>query len=78
MVWSNVKIHNAVATSAALGFPIAAAGTIGYVRPGTVRPGCQESTFGFVYAPGVDRDRRSGCPTAPFGARWRTRSTRSL
>jgi uncharacterized protein len=26
MVWSNVKIHNAVATSAALGFPIAAAG----------------------------------------------------
>src|SRR5512139_1249906 len=34
MVWSNVKIHNAVATSAALGFPIAAAGTVGYVIAG--------------------------------------------
>ena len=29
MTWSNVTIHNAVATSAALGFPIALAGTLG-------------------------------------------------
>ena len=29
MTWCNVQIHNAVATSAALGFPIAVAGTVG-------------------------------------------------
>src|SRR4029434_307500 len=31
MIWSNVRLLNAMATSAALGFPIAAAGTIGYI-----------------------------------------------
>ena len=34
MVWCNVKMHNAVGTSAALGFPIAAAGTLGYIITG--------------------------------------------
>ena len=31
MTWCNVAIHNAVATSAALGFPIALANTVGYL-----------------------------------------------
>ena len=34
MTWCNVPIHKAVATSAALGFPIALAGTLGYVWAG--------------------------------------------
>ena len=34
MVWCNVKMHNAVATSAALGFPIALFGTMGYIISG--------------------------------------------
>ncbi|MCD8339694.1 MAG: sulfite exporter TauE/SafE family protein [Burkholderiales bacterium] len=34
MVWCNVTIHHAVATSAALGFPIAFFGTIGYIISG--------------------------------------------
>ena len=32
MTWCNVKMHNAVGTSAAFGFPIAFAGTIGYIH----------------------------------------------
>ena len=34
MVWCNVKMQNAVATSAAFGFPIALFGTIGYIISG--------------------------------------------
>src|SRR5687767_8584863 len=34
MTWCNVTMHNAVATSAALGFPIALANTVGYVIGG--------------------------------------------
>lgn len=34
MVWCNVKMHNAVATSAAIGFPIAFFGTMGYIISG--------------------------------------------
>jgi uncharacterized membrane protein YfcA len=34
MVWCNVPIHQAVATSAALGFPIALANASGYVLGG--------------------------------------------
>ena len=39
MTWCNVKIHNAVATSAALGFPIAVAGTLSNVVHGWDAPG---------------------------------------
>lgn len=34
MIWCNVKMQNAVATSAAFGFPIALFGTIGYIISG--------------------------------------------
>lgn len=34
MAWCNVPIHQAVATSAALGFPIALANTTGYIIGG--------------------------------------------
>jgi hypothetical protein len=38
MTWCNVAIHNAVATSAALGFPIALANVAGYIISG-IGPG---------------------------------------
>ena len=34
MTWCNVKVHHAIGTSAAIGFPIALAGTIGYMISG--------------------------------------------
>ena len=34
MTWCNVKVHQAIGTSAAIGFPIAVAGTIGYMIAG--------------------------------------------
>lgn len=71
MVWCNVKIHNAVATSAALGFPIAAAGTIGYIVAGwNVQglPGLPQ-TLGFVYLPALVSVAATSVLTAPLGAK---------
>jgi len=69
MVWSNVKIHNAVATSAALGFPIAAAGTVGYVIAGHGVSGLPTGTLGFVYLPALAAIAAASMLTAPFGAK---------
>jgi hypothetical protein len=41
MTWCNVAIHNAVATSAALGFPIALANVAGYIVAGHGLHGCR-------------------------------------
>lgn len=69
MVWSNVKIHNAVATSAALGFPIAAAGTIGYILAGHGEATLPAGSVGFVYLPALLSIAAASVLTAPFGAR---------
>jgi uncharacterized membrane protein YfcA len=69
MVWSNVKIHNAVATSAALGFPIAAAGTIGYIIAGLSQHALPPGTVGFVYLPALLAVAGGSVVTAPLGAR---------
>jgi uncharacterized protein len=69
MVWSNVKIHNAVATSAALGFPIAAAGTVGYMIAGASEPHLPAGTVGFVYFPALIAVAGGSVLTAPIGAK---------
>ncbi|HTN49186.1 MAG TPA: sulfite exporter TauE/SafE family protein [Burkholderiaceae bacterium] len=70
MIWSNVSIHNAVGTSAALGFPIAAAGTIGYVLAGHAQPGLPPGTLGFVYLPALFAIAIASVVTAPLGAHF--------
>lgn len=69
MVWSNIKIQNAVATSAALGFPIAAAGTVGYVISGYNEGGLPPETIGFIYWPALVAIALASVITAPLGAR---------
>lgn len=69
MVWCNVRIHNAVATSAALGFPIAAAGTVGYVVAGWGAPGLPPGSVGFIYLPALIAVAIASVLTAPLGAR---------
>lgn len=51
MVWCNVHLKKAVATSAACGFPIAIFGTIGYIVSGWGRPGLLPHSLGFVHLP---------------------------
>jgi uncharacterized membrane protein YfcA len=69
MTWCNVKIHNAVATSAALGFPIALAGTLSNVYYGSNTPGLPPGALGFVFLPGLLVVSFASVLTAPLGAR---------
>ena len=69
MTWCNVKIHNAVATSAALGFPIALAGTVGYIIAGWNLTAQPPGTFGFIYVPALVVISVASVVTAPLGAR---------
>ena len=69
MTWCNVKIHNAVATSAALGFPIAVAGTVGYAIAGGSLHDMPAGTLGFIHVPALLAVSAASVVTAPFGAR---------
>lgn len=69
MTWCNVKIHNAVATSAALGFPIALAGTLSNIYFGLQEPGLPSGSLGFIYLPALLVISLASVLTAPYGAR---------
>ncbi len=69
MTWCNVKIHQAVATSSALGFPIALAGTLGYIWAGRGLPDMPPGAFGYLYLPGLLVIATTSILTAPLGAR---------
>jgi len=69
MTWCNVPIHNAVATSAALGFPIALANTAGYVIGGWSLPPALPGAFGFLYLPALVVIALASVSFAPLGAR---------
>jgi uncharacterized membrane protein YfcA len=69
MTWCNVPIHNAVATSAALGFPIAAASVAGYIWSGWQMPGLPAGSLGYLYLPALLVIAAASVLTAPLGAR---------
>jgi len=69
MTWCNVRIHNAVATSAALGFPIALSGTISNIYFGWNEPGLPEYSLGFIYLPALVLIAMASVTLAPVGAR---------
>jgi uncharacterized membrane protein YfcA len=69
MTWCNVRIHNAVATSAALGFPIALAGTVSNIYFGWGEPGLPQYSLGFVYLPALAVIAAASVTMAPLGAR---------
>ena len=53
MLWHNIPFRQAIGTSAALGFPIALGGTIGYVATGLTLHTLPAGTLGFVYLPAL-------------------------
>ena len=70
----DVKIHNAVATSAALGFPIAAAASVGFIVAGLRATDLPPWSLGFVYLPAMAAVVVASMLSAPLGAsvahRW--------
>ncbi|MEY4591230.1 MAG: hypothetical protein RIR18_125 [Pseudomonadota bacterium] len=69
LTWCNVKVQHAIATSAAVGLPIAAGGALGYLVNGWGHPGLPEHSVGFVYWPAVLGIVLASMPVAPFGAK---------
>ena len=69
MSWCNVKMHDAIGTSAAIGFPIALAGTLGYMVSGYDASGLPAGNLGFIYLPALAVLVLFSMSTAPLGAR---------
>ncbi|NYT63993.1 sulfite exporter TauE/SafE family protein [Alcaligenaceae bacterium] len=69
MTRSNVAVHNAVATSAALGFFIAVANSAGYIYSGFREVAGQPGMLGYIYWPALIVLSAMSVLTAPYGAR---------
>lgn len=69
MTACNIGIRNCVATSAALGLPIAIAGTLGFVVAGLGQRGLPSHTVGYVYVPALLAIVAASVISAPIGAR---------
>jgi uncharacterized membrane protein YfcA len=69
MTWCKVPLRRAIGTSAAIGFPIAAAGTIGYVLNGLRVARLPDWSLGFVYLPALALIVVTSMLAAPLGAR---------
>ncbi|MBU3654124.1 MAG: sulfite exporter TauE/SafE family protein [Limnohabitans sp.] len=68
MTWCNVAIHNAVATSAALGFPIALANVAGYIVSGLSLDQLPPYSFGYLWLPALVVVACCSVLMAPVGA----------
>ena len=69
MTWCNVAMHNAVATSAALGLPIAMANVAGYVLGGKSVSGLPPGSVGYIWLPALALIATASVFTAPLGAK---------
>jgi uncharacterized membrane protein YfcA len=69
LIWCNTDLRRAIGTSAAVGFPIAVAGTLGYVISGHAVDGLPVGNLGFVYLPALAAIAAGSWLTAPLGAR---------
>ena len=69
MTWCNVVIHNAVATSAALGFPIALANAVGYVFAGQGVQDLPPASVGYIYLPALVVIASVSVLMAPLGVK---------
>lgn len=69
MSWCNVPVHTAIATSAALGWPIAVSGAVGYLLSGWGTAGLPWGSLGFIYLPATLALMLMTVLCAPLGAR---------
>lgn len=69
MVWCNVPIHQAVATSAALGLPVALAASLGYFVSGWGLTPAVAGAWGYLYLPALAALMPMTVLMAPLGAR---------
>lgn len=68
LMWHGSSIHKAIATSAAVGFPIAAGGAISYLYAGWDHDLLPTYSLGFIYLPALFSIIISSVLFAPIGA----------
>jgi len=78
LVKRGVRIHEAIGTAAAVGWPLAAAGAAGYILSGLRVQGLPEYSLGYIYLPALAMIVVASMLMAPVGARiaHRTSSTK--
>jgi len=69
MVFCGVPMIVAIGTGAAIGVPLAVAGSIGYIIAGWNVPGLPPYSIGFIYLPALAAMVCASVITAPYGAR---------
>lgn len=69
LAWCSVPLRRAIGTAAAIGLPIAAAGTAGYVLQGLRADGLPSASLGYVYLPALLLVAAASMLAAPWGAR---------
>ncbi len=69
LTWCNVRIQQAIGTSAAVGLPIALSGALGYMINGWSATGLPDYSVGYVSLPAVLLISAVSFFTAPVGAR---------
>jgi len=69
LLWASINMRNAVATSSAIGLPIAIAGAAGYLSSSFGLDTLPEYSFGYIYLPAFFSIIITSYLTAPLGAR---------
>jgi uncharacterized membrane protein YfcA len=69
MVWCNIPVHHAIGTSAAIGLPIAVAGTLGYIFNGWGLSSLPAYSVGYINLPALAGIACVSVLTAPLGVR---------
>lgn len=77
LIWCNVPLRHAIGTAAAIGFPIAVGGTLGYIVTG-MNATLPTPHLGYVYLPAVLGCALASVITAPLGARTAHRTNVTL
>lgn len=67
--WCNVRLHEAIGTAAAIGVPLALAGTVGFVVTGLFDPTLPAWSVGYVYLPAFAGIAITSFAVAPLGAK---------
>ncbi len=69
LIWHSVPIRSAIGTSAAIGFPIAISGTLGYILNGLGETTLPPYSLGYIYLPALFGVSLMSILTAPLGAK---------
>jgi uncharacterized protein len=69
LTWCNFRMHDAIGTAAAIGVPLAIAGTVGFIATGLLDKGLPEWSLGYVYLPAFAGIAITSFLVAPLGAK---------